>query len=137
MAAINAVGTSVQSTALSVIAARVPITPSAPSKKDASTTSITVKWTEPDNRGSPITSYQVHWNGGGSSETFTLLATVTAPTLEYSHKDSDPGSVTPGQVYKFKVLATNAVGDSLLSAETEIKAATVPSAPAKPTLVDQ
>ena len=50
---------------------------------------------------------------------------------------TDPGGVTPGEVYKFKVEAWNSVGPSLLSPEAEIKAATVPAAPAKPVLVDQ
>ena len=56
---------------------------------------------------------------------------------EYTHLSTDAGGVTPGENYSFKVLATNAVGESLLSLATTIKAATVPDAPSKPVLVDQ
>ena len=43
----------------------------------------------------------------------------------------------PGEFYKFKVLAKNGVGSSLLSSATTIRAATVPAAPSTPTLVYQ
>ena len=56
---------------------------------------------------------------------------------EYQHLSSDAGGVIPGENYKFKILATNAVGPSLLSQSETIKAATVPDAPDKPTLLDQ
>jgi len=54
-----------------VIAAQVPSTPAAPTKKTADTTQITLSWVAPANRGSAITGYAVHWNGGGSGLTYT------------------------------------------------------------------
>lgn len=60
-----------------------------------------------------------------------------APNLELTHTSTAEKTITPGELYKFKVLARNSVGESLLSPETTIKAATVPSAPDKPTLLTQ
>ena len=134
--AVNAVDQSVQSAPLLVIAARVPTTPDAPTKKSASSLQITIEWVKPDTRGSEIIEYEVHWNEGGSGETYQVLNTVDASVTEYQHLSTDPGGLSAGEIYKFKVLARNAVGPSLLSPSTTIKAATVPDAPAKPTLVD-
>ena len=78
----------------------------------------------------------MHWNQGGSGETYSELTTVDAAITQYQHLSTDPGGIIAGEIYKFKILATNSVGDSLLSPSTTFKAATVPTAPDKPTLVD-
>lgn len=81
--AVNAVDQSSQSEPLLVIAARVPTTPAAPTKKSADSTQITIEWVQPDTRGSDITQYHVYWNSGGTSETYTLLSSVGAQLTEY------------------------------------------------------
>jgi titin len=81
--ATNSIGDSDPSEALSVIAAQTPATPDAPTKKSADTTQITIQWTPPNSRGSPISEYEVYWNGGGSSTTFVKIADLTVPTTEY------------------------------------------------------
>ena len=81
----------------------------------------------------PITSYDIYWNGlNTASLAYTKVATVEASQLTYTNAE-----VVPGLVYKFKVLATSAVGDSSLSDQVTIKAAQKPDAPSLPTLVNQ
>lgn len=135
--AVNAVGVSDQSAALSVIAAQEPLTPDAPTKLSASETHISIQWTAPNNRGTPITGYEVYWNGGGASTIYTKLADVGPSVHEYLHRSTDPGGVTPGEFYSFKLIAINGVGPSILSNAVTIRAATVPAAPAAPVLVYQ
>ena len=108
------------------------MTPNAPSKLDASETSIPIGWVEPNPRGTPITGYEVWWNGGGSGSTFTKLADTNPATRTLTKS-----SLTPGEYYSFKILAKNGVGPSQFSAPTVIRAATVPTTPLTPVLVYQ
>lgn len=67
----------------------------------------------------PILSYGVYWDGlNPGSDSYTELVTLDAQTLDYTHT-----SVNPGTLYKFYVVATNIVGDSLPSAKVTIRAA--------------
>lgn len=109
------------------------MTPSAPTKLSADETQITIAWTAPNPRGTPITGYEVWWNGGGLGTTYTKLTDVGATPLQYTLASG----VTPGEFYSFKIIAKNGVGPSLLSAATQIRAATVPMTPAIPVLVYQ
>ena len=94
---------------------------------------IQIAWTEPENNDLPITSYDIYWNGLNPDVLeYTKLVTVAPYFLTYTIDE-----VSPGLVYKFKILATNQVGDSALSSPVTIKAAQVPDAPAQPTLVFQ
>jgi hypothetical protein len=45
--------------------------------------------------------------------------------------------LTDGNLYKFKLIAVNAVGDGAISESVSIYAATKPDAPAAPTLKSQ
>lgn len=81
--AVNAIGDSEPSIPAGIIAAKVPQTPNAPTKKSATTTQIVVQWEEPYDGGSPLTGYQVWWNSGGSGNTFVKLADIAAGTLEH------------------------------------------------------
>ena len=78
-----------------------------------------------------ILGYDIYWDGIlPGSGTFTKVSSTS--TLSYENTD-----VTPGLVYKFKVLAFNVVGDGSLSSAVTIKAAQQPDAPAMPTLISQ
>jgi hypothetical protein len=133
--AVNAVGSSVPSSALTVIAAQEPLTPSAPTKVSGDETQITIGWTAPNSRGTPITGYEVWWNGGGSGSVFSKLADLGPNVLTLQQTPSSTGGLTPGEFYSFKVLAKNGVGSSLLSQATTIRAANVPDAPNVPVMV--
>ena len=130
VSAVNHIGESQLSTEGSVIAATVPDAPSAaPLKVTSTKTSITVEWTAPYNGGSAITGYKVFMNGGGASTTYsdiTSSGTIDASLLTFL----TASTLTTGEQYKFKVLATNAVGDGNSSAESDaIIAAIKPTVP--------
>jgi Fibronectin type III domain len=56
----NAVGLSVQTSSISIIAAAVPAKPAAPTTAlDGGSTNVIISWTLPYNGGSPITSYKI------------------------------------------------------------------------------
>lgn len=79
---------------------------------------VTVSWNAPaNNGGSPITGYTVTSNPGSiSASSSTTTATVTG--------------LTNGTAYTFRVVATNAVGNSGLSSPSAaVTPATVPDAP--------
>jgi hypothetical protein len=98
-----------------------------------SPTQIDLEWQAPANGGMPILSYTLVWDGlNPGSETFTEISTFDAQTLTYTNL-----MVTPGVTYVHKVLATNIVGDSLLSEPVTIMAAQKPSKPDTPVEVQQ
>lgn len=117
---------------VSMYAAIIPTEPLNLAKQSANTASIETQWDEPtDTGGTPITSYLVYSNGGGTSTTFALIGTVLASSArEFSH---DTSAVTAGTTFKYKVKAVNVVGEGPLTAEIEIISATVPVQPAAPT----
>lgn len=80
---------------------------------------LTVSWTAPSDNGSPITKYTVTGVPGGS-----CITEVVAPATEPATSCTIMG-LTNGTPYKFTVVATNASGDSVPSAES---AEAVPSA---------
>ena len=56
-----------------------PDAPSAFATIAESTTSITISWTPPaEDGGEVITDYQVDWNQGSSTDTWTTLASTTS-----------------------------------------------------------
>jgi hypothetical protein len=91
---------------------------------DSSTSDITVTWNPPNDNGAPITGYTLEWSTdpdfGSGSTTSVSLGNVTTYTL--------PGAAN-GQIYWFRVLATNSRGDSPWSDPVS----SIPYAP--PTLV--
>lgn len=90
------------------MAARKPNAPAAPTSPFADKTAITIDWKEPYNGGTPITSYKVQWNLGGTGVAFYDLATTNASTLSFTKS-----SLTTGEVYYFKVIANNLIGSSI------------------------
>lgn len=127
--AVNGIGDSLPSQAVSVIAADYPDQILTLEVASQSPTEVKVQWTAPYDGGAPITSYSVYWDNGFES-TFSFKAQVTG--LSYSTTD-----VVAGSTYRIKVLATNDVGDSSLSPALAIMAASRPDAPALPTMISQ
>jgi hypothetical protein len=68
-------------------------------------------------------------NGGGSSTIFTEI--TSSGTMDNTTRTfTTPNSLTTGTTYQFKVVATNAVGDSIASPQSlDLMAAVVPSVP--------
>lgn len=76
--AVNEVGASEYSDTITVMAASVPSAPSSFSTVAQSTTSITISWTEPDNGGTAITDYEIDWDQGSQTNSWTSLVTTTS-----------------------------------------------------------
>ena len=102
MVAYNEIGPGLASQASEkIIAATIPSQPAAPTLVSQSKTAIEIAWTAPENGGSPLISYEIHWNGGSGS-TFSPIATHTdLLNLAYT-KDNN---LAPGNTYEFKVIA--------------------------------
>lgn len=108
----NSFGTSEYSNeATGTATSETPGTPSAPQNLLATPGKgkVTLTWQAPaSDGGSPITGYKVYRSSGGTP---TLLNTLGASTLTYEDTTG-----TPGTVYSYSVVATNANGAGL---ETE------------------
>ena len=88
-----------------------PATPSAPTAS-AGDGQATVTWTAPDNGGSAITRYTVTPYVGAAAQTPKDVTGSPAPT------STTISGLTNGTAYTFKVSATNAIGTSTQSAES-------------------
>ena len=96
-------------------------TPSTPSilSTSAGNGSVTLKWSEPSNGGSPITAYTVTpYVGGVAQKATTVEGSPPAITTTIT-------GLVNGTAYTFKVTATNALGSS---PESEASAAVTPAA---------
>lgn len=127
----NAVGQSPESPqSLALMAAILPTAPQSLSKVAATYNSITVAWTAPsDDGGTTITGFKVFYNGGGSSTTYSEVATVSGSAYEYVHTSLSP----PGESFSYKVSALNYIGEGPQSSSIMIVASAPPDAPAAPT----
>ena len=98
----------------------VPAAPQAVSATQQSSTSVLVSWLEPDNGGSPITSYNIY--RGTASGTETLLATVSNDPLNKHTKflDTTVSSTVPN--YFYHVTAVNSQGESPFCQELSLTA---------------
>ncbi|CAN2228422.1 Listeria/Bacterioides repeat [Candidatus Nanopelagicaceae bacterium] len=122
--ATNAAGTGSASTASA--AAAVNAAPSAPRNVTAtgSNGSATVSWDAPaDSRGSAVTGYTVTAYTAGNIAAGTCTAVAPTETCSVT-------GLTNGELYTFKVSATNGIGTSAQStASAAAKPSTIPSAP--------
>jgi uncharacterized repeat protein (TIGR02543 family) len=122
--ATNAAGTGSASTASA--AAAINAAPSAPRNVTAtgSNGSATVSWDAPsDSRGSAVTGYTVTAYTAGNIAAGTCTATAPTETCSVT-------GLTNGELYTFKVTATNGIGTSAQStASAAVKPSTIPSAP--------
>jgi CARDB/Fibronectin type III domain/BNR repeat-like domain len=98
----------------------VPAAPNLSGKAVAgSPPSNLLTWQQPNDGGSPITTYRIYRKTGSSS--YSLLATVGAGSTSYSDTQ-----LTAGQTYTYKVSAVNANGEGPASNEV------TPAAPPPP-----
>ncbi|XP_073826818.1 miles to go [Musca autumnalis] len=100
--------------------------PSPPQIKDFEFTSneATLRWSAPENNGSPIINYTIEYNSAPSNVT-----TITTPDDKTEYTVSN---LQPETSYKFKVQAINAIGSGPYSAYAKLT--TLPSPPTPPKL---
>ena len=84
MRALNSVGYSINSEYYSVTTTKVPSAPSTFITDAQNFASITISWTEPANGGQSISDYQVDWNQGSSTNTWTPLASTTSGATTFT-----------------------------------------------------
>ena len=104
---------------LVINSATVPDSPSIGSASALSSTSASVTFTAPSNEGgSAISSYTVTvWNDALDTVLKTQTYSTSLPALGASSTVTVTG-LTPSTIYKFSVVATNALGDSYQSFAT-------------------
>ena len=126
--AVNSVAEGAASAYLEMMPASQPEQPGPPTTTATSSTSVTFEWTEGENGGTPVTDYKVYWDGGISGSSGVAAATTG------SLRTFTTTSVTAGTSYVFWVSAVNFVGEGTASTQTTVLAASVPLAPAMPTV---
>ncbi len=121
--AISADGTSVASspvTASTLLSGTVPSVPRSPKVVTRYSNQISLSWSTPSaNGGQPITGYKIQQLIGS---TWTTVATTTTTS------GAAPG-LTASTSYSFRILATNAIGDS--SPSVIVTGSTISATPAK------
>ena len=136
MLALNEIGESSVSASVSIIAATVPGIPQTPSLLSQSKTQIGIAWSDPvDLGGSPLLQYKVQMDGGTSSGVteLTTIATINnAASDEYLTVPSNTPLVE-GDIYSFRVIAINLVGEGTPSQSFSAMAAVRTGAPGNPT----
>lgn len=104
--AVNVIGDSPLSTAVSIRAAQIPDTPNAPTKLASTTSSISIQWTAPAfNGGNALTKYSIYKDDGQGGTVVFLADTADASVLSYTAT-----GLTMGKTYVFKIAAWNQVG---------------------------
>jgi hypothetical protein len=118
----NAVGNSLASPTVSFIAASVPDAPGKPYATAFNKTSITIAWTTPNNNGTPLTNFKLYQSVNSGSYTLlnATLGVVTTTTIN---------SLVTGSAYRYKLIATNAVGDGPESLQSDMIIAAIPPSP--------
>lgn len=129
VSAVSADGTSAASSVLNVTTLVVGTVPSAPRSPKVSVTysnQLNLSWTVPSSAGtSPITGYKVQQL---VSNVWNTVATSTSTSAAVT-------GLTANTSYSFRVLATNAVGDSLPSSTLTAKTGSgIPAKPGTPTV---
>jgi len=111
-------------TAIPTSGTTVPHVPTAPTLTRGNA-QITVEWTAPNNGGSAITGYTVRYKLSSASAWTEQAESASPATIS---------GLTNGSVYDVQVRAVNINGNGLYSPTSTATPATVPSAPAAPTL---
>jgi hypothetical protein len=105
---------------------QVPGTPGQPSASNVTSSSVTLSWTASTGT---VTNYQIERATGATSTSFTQVGTSTTPTFTNT-------GLTANTTYRYRVRATNNVGNSAYSAITNVTTSatqTVPGTPGTPT----
>ena len=91
-------------------AVQVPVAtvPAAPTDLQGATTrrSVTLRWTPAADGGSPLTEYRVIMTQGTTTRTYIVAATATSALIR---------NLKSGKIYTFRIVAVNAVGQSVPS----------------------
>jgi hypothetical protein len=130
----NSIGWSAWSSPDSLIVAAVsPGKPAAPRLGSASSSTISLLLSVPeDSGGSPLLLFELFINNGDDGqEANTQVTTYTASSLQHSLTVAADGLVS-GLIYKFRFRATNAVGTSEFSDTVRYALADPPAAPTAP-----
>ena len=104
-----------------------PAKPAPVSRASAGLQEIGINWSAPSNGDNAITGYKIE-SDGGSGGSFAKIGDTGAATTTFLHTE-----LTNGQVYAYRVIATNEIGDSLPSDPISLRAAVAPDAPSAPT----
>jgi titin len=129
VAAVNAIGTGLYSSASnSITPATVPSAPTNLTRIEG-LGNISVSWTAPANNGAPITDYIEQYSTDQSTWT-TVGGSSTSTSINIS-------GLTPNVLYYFRVAAVNAAGTGSYSASITGRPFGVPLAPSTPTVVAQ
>jgi hypothetical protein len=93
-----------------IIVADVPNQPVNLIRLHASSTYITIGWSQPTyDGGSSITGYKIIWDSASGGLVFSEIATVElSDSLLFTYQQG----IIVGKTYVFKVIAVNAIGDS-------------------------
>ena len=114
------------------MAAVIPGVVATPTRKSATTDSVTIQWTAPtDDGGDPVDDYKVYWDQGNGGSNFVLLGSSSGQT-EFTKTGLSP----EGSAYAFKVAPVNYIGDGPLSDPVTVLAATEPDQALAPTKTD-
>ena len=89
-----------------VTVAKQPEAPGKPQIRSAGDRTVELEWTEPPSNGAPITGYTVTSDQGTSTACSSTICTVTG--------------LTNNTEYRFSVIATNKVGDSAPSPQSDV-----------------
>ncbi|XP_024515058.1 fibronectin type-III domain-containing protein 3a isoform X1 [Selaginella moellendorffii] len=105
-----------------VTASSVPAAPTPPSLLSSSRNSISLCWEEPDNHGSPVSSYTLEADDG--------LDGPFSVVYSGEERSCEVGNLRSGTSYKFRVLAHNGIGKGAFSASARFSTShSPPSAP--------
>ena len=133
MAAVNEIGTSSQSPPVTIIAATVPGVPAAPTLLSQSKTAIGIAWNDPiDIGGTTLDTYVIEMDNGSTAgnTAFSELATIANGAVD---SYTTTAALVTGDIYNFRVIARNIVGDSAPSQSFSAMAAVKSDAPGLPT----
>ncbi|MEQ9098476.1 MAG: IPT/TIG domain-containing protein [Imperialibacter sp.] len=99
-----------------------PSTPEPVTFGEATSSSVIINWTVPNNNGAEISAYTLTQKEGAAG---SYSDVYTGPNLTHNAAE-----LTPGETYHYKVKATNVAGDSEFSDESSILIVDVPAKPA-------
>lgn len=121
---------------ISIRAAKVPSRPE-PLKFSATTsTTITLVLTPvKQNGGSAVSAYKLYADDGDDTqENFTHVTSYVGNALQHTINGATETRFVTGKTYRFKVTATNAIGESEQSNQLRVALAKIVAAPQKPVI---
>jgi hypothetical protein len=136
--AVNEVGESPRTLAVGIIAGTVPTEALNVRKVTADVSQVTIAWDAPaDNGGTLITTYHIYWDNAVSYGFVLLKSNVGAVNTWSTAGTVTASALIDGYLYRFAVVAVNAIGQADMSEMVEIYAAQVPQQPNAPYMISQ